>query len=517
MLVFKNTKPYLLLITFFLIVIHSVNSVFLSIIISQVVISANTKSIELFTKYAVIGVLGFSFFTLVGIILGYFRTKLVANINLNIKRTVIKKVLGSDDYFHKQDQLSYLTNDLKQLETKGVEVELSIIYRVFTYSFSLIAAFRYDYVVALVFLFGSVVTAIITYVFQKQIRRSAFAWSNDNVSYTNKLKGYLLGYETIKSYQVEEDIIKDFTIHAGVMEKSLKKMNYKVEIGDQFIYLATMILAFLLPFTVGMFRVIDGLLLVPVFISLVYLSNSIRTPAIQIVNNFNVYRTTKPIRDKYLTNRIVSSAVIQNYNKFSSIKIDNLTYGYDKNPLFDGQSFEINKGDKIIIYGANGIGKTTLLKIIQTRIKISDNYLYNNELLTNDIKVNFAFISQRPVMFEGTIIYNITLGKDFDKDAINEAISNANLEDFINQVGLEYMIEEDGKNLSAGQIKKIEIARALISKRPIILADEMTSSLDEKSSRIIRQRILESNFTFIESVHEVEQDLVDKYNKKWFL
>lgn len=120
-------------------------------------------------------------------------------------------------------------------------------------------------------------------------------------------------------------------------------------------------------------------------------------------------------------------------------------------------------------------------------------------------------------MFDETIVYNITLGERFSEEDILEVVKLSELDEVIDEKGLNYRVGENGKNLSVGELQRIEIARALIRNRPIILADEITSSLDNDKSSAIRNKILKSNITLIEVAHNIEDNEKLLYNKVWNL
>src|SRR5690554_2253014 len=120
-------------------------------------------------------------------------------------------------------------------------------------------------------------------------------------------------------------------------------------------------------------------------------------------------------------------------------------------------------------------------------------------------------------MFDETIVYNITLGERFSEEDILEVVKLSELEDVIAEKGLNYRVGENGKNLSVGELQRIEIARALIRKRPLILADEITSSLDIDKAKLIRTRLLNKKITLIEVAHNIENNEKLLYNKVWDL
>ena len=127
----------------------------------------------------------------------------------------------------------------------------------------------------------------------------------------------------------------------------------------------------------------------------------------------------------------------------------------------------------------------------------------------------FALINQQPFILNDTIEYNITLGQKVTKQELNKAVSKAGLEELVRKKGYQYQVGLGGKNLSGGQNQRIEIARALLKKRQILLADEATSSLDTKLSRRIHATFLEEfSGTVIEVAHHISTDEASMFDRK---
>lgn len=172
------------------------------------------------------------------------------------------------------------------------------------------------------------------------------------------------------------------------------------------------------------------------------------------------------------------------------------SFGKDHNErkLFEDFSFKISKGDMVAIMGKSGSGKTTLLNIIGGLESIDKGtYLFNGkdvskfsekELLDFRRK-NISYIFQNFALInEYSIMDNILLPLRYRYNNINKKTIN-NARELLKKLDIAYVENQKVENLSGGEKQRIAIARSLISNTNVILADEPTGALDEKSGCLI--------------------------------
>jgi len=96
-------------------------------------------------------------------------------------------------------------------------------------------------------------------------------------------------------------------------------------------------------------------------------------------------------------------------------------------------------------------------------------------------------------------------------------LEQSELSEFIKEKGLDYQVGENGKNLSGGQKQRLAIARALLSNREVIIADEVTSALDKETSTKISEMLLLNHQTLIEVSHKTTPEQMSNYTKVIYL
>ena len=184
-------------------------------------------------------------------------------------------------------------------------------------------------------------------------------------------------------------------------------------------------------------------------------------------------------------------------------------FGYTpgKNVL-SGISLYAKPGQKIAFVGSTGAGKTTIINLINRFYEIQGGrILYDGldarDIRKDDLRRSMARVLQDTHLFTGTIADNIRYGKLRATDEeVREAAVLANADSFIRRLpdGYDTMVESDGANLSQGQRQLLAIARAAVSKPPVLILDEATSSIDTRTERIIEKgmdAIMEGRTVFV--------------------
>ncbi|MFU0783173.1 MAG: ABC-type multidrug transport system, ATPase and permease component [Thermoanaerobacterium thermosaccharolyticum] len=201
-------------------------------------------------------------------------------------------------------------------------------------------------------------------------------------------------------------------------------------------------------------------------------------------------------------------------NVKGDIEFDNVTFSYDnKKEVLSGINLKIKHGETVAIVGPSGAGKTTLLSLIPRFYEIDAGSIKIDGIDIRDVKLsslreNIGIVQQDVFLFSGTIKENIAYGNlnASDEDIINAAKA-ANAHDFIMELkdGYDTYIGERGVKLSGGQKQRISIARMFLKNPPILILDEATSSLDNKSESIIQKSIenLSKNRTTLIIAHRL--------------
>lgn len=179
----------------------------------------------------------------------------------------------------------------------------------------------------------------------------------------------------------------------------------------------------------------------------------------------------------------------------NDIVFSNVSFAYSEQPIIQNFNLEIGKNEKVILFGKNGSGKTTIAKLLLGFYKtytgsILINGIELRELSLPDLRDNIGIVAQNIFLFSGTLMDNIRyISPELTRNDVISALNKVGLDisDFAN--GLDTPISENGKNLSGGQRQKIALARLIVKNPDVMIFDEATSNLDTPSSDLLKNSI----------------------------
>ena len=183
-------------------------------------------------------------------------------------------------------------------------------------------------------------------------------------------------------------------------------------------------------------------------------------------------------------------------NKNIEIEFQHVHFDYGEEKVLQDVSFTIKPNEIFAIEGPSGCGKSTIASLLlrfyhpqKGQIRIAQTQI--SEYQIKSLRQNISIVFQHSFLFHTTIWENLTMGKDFSTDEIDDACQKAQIYDFIMQLPQQYqtLVQEGGQRLSGGQRQRICIARAILYDAPIVILDEPTSQLDTKAATEIMTAI----------------------------
>ncbi len=182
---------------------------------------------------------------------------------------------------------------------------------------------------------------------------------------------------------------------------------------------------------------------------------------------------------------------------FDAIMIDHVTFRYEDgtDDVLKDINCTIQKGEFVALTGTSGGGKSSLFQLLlgiysPTIGKIAYKSGMTETSACRETRALFAYVPQGNTLFSGTLRENLTMFTDEATDEeIRKAIQVACIDDLVNEIGLDAELGERGVGISEGQAQRVAVARALMTRAPILLLDESTSALDEETEARMLQNI----------------------------
>ena len=175
-------------------------------------------------------------------------------------------------------------------------------------------------------------------------------------------------------------------------------------------------------------------------------------------------------------------------------------YADGEDYVLDNINFKVSQGETVALIGATGCGKSTLVNLIPRFYDVTEGEIliggvnikdYDQQALRNEL----GYVSQRAILFEGTIQSNVAFGDNgkasSQDETVEEAIEIAQASEFVNKMEERYEahVAQGGTNLSGGQKQRLSIARAVARRPKVLIFDDSFSALDYKTDRTLRQRL----------------------------
>lgn len=500
---FINLKSYIFLykkiLLFFLVltILASLFSLLNSFYLSSLYNQKNNYHIVLFL---------FLLFSVFKIITDYIRNSIVFDFDNNfdskLTNNIYKKILSLPLKYHHSRPVGDIMSRVNDLSS--IKEFINFV------SFSLITDFLFVIIIFIIIffinklLFLLLIIFALTYMFvyllfRDRIYSMSLILKEKNSEVNSYLIESILGIDTIKNFNIE----KERKLRFKSKYNNLLKLNVKynkfilsIELFQNFIM--TISNVFIL--FVGIKLVNKGLLLFSNLIIinslLIYffisLKNIIYFDRI-LIDSKNSYNRLEDLLDEEEDNNNKS-----NFNFNNNIEFKNVAYSYDSYNIFENLSFNIDKGDFVFVKGDSGVGKSTLFKILTKQINdyngkvIIDNTNIKN-LSLNDIRNNICFVSQNEIIFTDTILNNITLFKEVTKKELEKVIRITGIDKFLKEknISINFLLEENGHNISGGERQRILLARALLQKKKILILDETTNGIDVLSEENIIRKVKE--------------------------
>ena len=421
------------------------------------------------------------------------------DMRVKIQNKLDKLPLSYFDRVPYGDTLSVGTNDVDNISRNLQSIITQIFSGITLFFGSLIAMLIIDWRIALV-AFISLPLSFIFIIFISVFSGKLFTkYRKDLGELNGKIEETYAGYKIIKLFNKEKDV-----------EESFEKTNVSMEKSDRY---SQFLSGLIFPTTffvnnlcyVGIAVVAGIVSTAGTMISFFLYLNLFTRPLQQIGQIANIIQSVVASGERIYSLLEENEEIKDNENAITSeenikgmFDFEHVDFSYSKDkPLIEDMNLHVNAGDMIAIVGPTGAGKTTLVNLIMRFYEINSGTIKLDSISTkeytkNCLRGSIGMVLQDTWLFKGTIKENLLYGnQDATNEEIIEACKDAHIHHFIETLpgGYNYMLNEDGNNISQGQRQLLTIARAILSKPKILILDEATSSVDTRTEQLIQDAL----------------------------
>lgn len=437
-----------------------------------------------------------------------------------LKSTYVSNLMDQDiTQLQKENESMYrsnLTNDMDRYETKFLRNVLNItqmtlrfimaVVLISTVSLTLVAG---AFALLALFLF-------ITSRTSKPVEKSEAKKSESLQAYTDFVSETLSGFEIIKQHQLEEKRHEAFVESTVQVQEDNYVVDVKSSKVDAFNSFVQTLVMYSLAVAGILFAKSSNASLGSIIVVAASFGN-VMWPLQQFSPMYTQMRGIVKVLDafdKNLTRPFLSRSI--HVDKFDSLVFEACDLGYvdEVKAVVSDVNLTVKNKEKILIVGASGAGKSTVLKTIRQSIHPKEGMVTLNghnifDVIPIDYYSMFSTVDQIGFIFNGTIKENVTLYQPLDENKVKGAMDSIGLA----HLDLEQVLHNNGANVSGGQRARLMLARALSLDSQVILCDEIFASLEHSIAKSIENDILHLDKTIINVSHIIFEEQLDLYDK----
>ena len=447
------------------------------------------------------------------------------------KDFAFKKLIGKSISSFRDESaagyLSALTNDAASIETNYLAQMLTMITKAVTFVGALLLMCRYSLLMTAIAAGLTVLPMIASLLTGNRLQTVESRVSERNGEFTAALSDCLAGFTVVKNFKAEREIFRLFAQSNKALEHE-KFTGRRIKTLVGMIGAVTGIFAQLGVFIAGVYLSMkDGSMTPGAVVLFVNLMNFIISPIAELPGLLACRKAALGLVDKLAAalERSSSREGSETLNKLEhGIRLENVSFAYEPGKtVLHGINAEFEAGKAYALVGGSGSGKSTLLNLLMAAETNYSGHILADGIELSDISTEslygtMAAIQQNVFVFNASIKDNVSMFRDFPKTELDEAIARAHLGALIRERGEDYLCGENGSGLSGGEKQRISIARSLLKKSSVLLADEVTAALDAQTAHRVSSDILDlQGITRIVVTHTLEESLLRRYDKIFVL
>ncbi|RVU71422.1 MULTISPECIES: ABC transporter ATP-binding protein [Lactobacillus] len=410
-----------------------------------------------------------------------------------------------------------LTNDLNLIKQSKLSVYTDIPYYAAQIIFSCIGLLLFHWSLLVVVLLLGMLSFYLPKFLHPALQRAASSLSRANRNYLNAVEKWLDGLAELRKFAAGLQLFKVMDQASNTLEKANVTRTGTVQALTILNKATAALLQFAL-LAVTAILVTKHLVLFGVIVTVesfsLYINSSFKMLITELGQIHSVDKLNEEINQD--STKVDSFFVLKSP---VSLTTDNVSVRFANGKEIHFPNLKINKGEKVLLTGDSGAGKTTLFKVLLGKIKTYTGKVVFKDNTGNEInpkEIKLGYIPQDPVLFPDSIENNITMFNSNLKSKVKDYVDKFSFEQDIEKLplGLQTKISLQALNVSGGQRQKIVLARAAIHDDNFLLIDEGTSAVDQRATMKILKQLMKSPYTIIFIAHNFNEDMNNLFDKE---
>ena len=430
-----------------------------------------------------------------GVLVTCINKKINNDIDINIRERIFAAILNQDGEkianTDSSEYISMLTTDASKISGFFGSIifpaVMSLTHIISMVVFLFMIQWRILAIVALV----QPVLYIIQVVMKRRMKKISERSRTATVMYVKTIKEHTTNLFKIKMLGKKELFKDSFSKRLNEMKSSELISSVTTEVNNSLIS-AVDLIPLVLILLIGGYEVSSKSTSIGVLMLYIQYYEGLFSPIREVMETVFSIETYKPSIDRIITllESTKEDKELVSVNNYDTIRFKKVNFRYpNKDNIFENFDLTLKKGQTYGIFGESGCGKSTLCRLVLGLWSVdSGKILIGGENIDDidkeELYRNVTYLSQDSFLFNDSIYNNVSMGDDISEDEFYDIIKKVNLDDMIQKLenGKESIVGDNGILLSGGQKKRIELARLLIHKTPVLILDEPTTGLDNENS-----------------------------------
>lgn len=444
----------------------------------------------------------------------YFAAKAAVGFSTKLRHALFEHIeslsFAEMDEVGTSTLMTRMTSDVNQVQN-GVNLFLRLLLRSpFIVFGAMIMAFTVDVKAALVFVvaipllsivvFGIMLVSIPLFKKVQGALDGVLGITRENLTGSRVIRAFNKEETEIGKFNEKNDALTKIQLYVGRISALMNPVTFVI------VNMATLVLIWK-----GAIRVDNGFITQGEVVALVNYMSQILVELVKLANLIininksiacgNRIQTILELQPSVTDEKAISAQNNSSMDSSYAVEFDHvgLAYGKVKEEALTDIHFSVKKGQTIGIIGGTGYGKSSVVNLIPRFYDVTSGSVKVNgkdvrEYTLSDLRGKVGTVLQKAVLFKGTIRENLQWGNpDATEEEMQQALAVAQAKEFVDtkEGGLDYEIEQGGKNLSGGQRQRLTIARAVVKKPEILILDDSASALDFATDAKLRMAIRE--------------------------